>query len=128
MPYSINVMKTYSFSSMENLDHMFKLGLYINDLSIHDSSRELVLAGTQQSAELKLLLDQVSSSPQEVVSSNHLNDEKLCNNFSHLQEFHNNMACQQQSHNAIYVRFLIITHSTSYVIEIKYSYLRSSKN
>ena len=94
MPYSINVMKTYSFSSMENLDHMFKLGLYINDLSIHDSSRELVLAGTQQSAELKLLLDQVSSSPQEIVSSNHLNDEKLCSNFSHLQEFHNNMACQ----------------------------------
>ncbi|KAF6018282.1 hypothetical protein EB796_023412 [Bugula neritina] len=43
---------------LENLDHMFKLGLYINDLSIHDSSRELVLAGTQQSAELKLLLDQ----------------------------------------------------------------------
>jgi len=46
---------------LENLDHMFKLGLYINDLSIHDSSRELVLAGTQQSAELKLLLDQVKS-------------------------------------------------------------------
>lgn len=44
---------------MDNLAHMFKLGLYINDLSIHDSSRELVLAGTQQSAELKLLLDQV---------------------------------------------------------------------
>lgn len=43
---------------MENLEHMFRLGLYINDLSIHDSSRELVLAGTQQSAELKLLLDQ----------------------------------------------------------------------
>ena len=39
---------------------MFRLGLYINDLSIHDSSRELLLAGTQQSAELQLLLDQVS--------------------------------------------------------------------
>ena len=38
---------------------MFRLGLYINDLSIHDSSRELVLAGTQQSVELKMLLDQV---------------------------------------------------------------------
>ena len=44
---------------MENLEHMFRLGLYINDLSIHDSSRELVLANTQQSAELKLMLDQV---------------------------------------------------------------------
>ena len=38
---------------------MNSLGLYINDLSMHDSSRDLVLAGTQQSAELKLALDQV---------------------------------------------------------------------
>lgn len=44
---------------MEDLEQMFRLGLYINDLSIHDSSRELLLAGTQQSAELKLMLDQV---------------------------------------------------------------------
>jgi guanylate cyclase len=29
---------------------------------MHDSSRDLVLAGTQQSAELKLALDQVSNS------------------------------------------------------------------
>eukprot|EP00918_Siedleckia_nematoides_P079159 GHVU01173366.1.p1 GENE.GHVU01173366.1~~GHVU01173366.1.p1 ORF type:complete len:849 (-),score=82.73 GHVU01173366.1:1182-3413(-) len=43
---------------MENLDKMFETGLYINDLSMHDSSRDLVLAGTQQSAELKLALDQ----------------------------------------------------------------------
>ena len=41
---------------------MFQTGLYINDLSMHDSSRDLVLAGTQQSAELKLALDQVKSS------------------------------------------------------------------
>ncbi len=44
---------------MENLDVMFNTGLFINDLSMHDSSRDLVLAGTQQSAELKLALDQV---------------------------------------------------------------------
>ncbi|XP_078670743.1 soluble guanylate cyclase 88E-like isoform X1 [Branchiostoma floridae x Branchiostoma belcheri] len=43
---------------MENLEQMFMTGLYINDLSMHDSSRDLVLAGTQQSAELKLALDQ----------------------------------------------------------------------
>ncbi|KAL5006686.1 hypothetical protein ScPMuIL_015492, partial [Solemya velum] len=43
---------------MESLDTMFNTGLYINDLSMHDSSRDLVLAGTQQSAELKLALDQ----------------------------------------------------------------------
>ena len=38
---------------------MCSIGLYINDLSMHDCSRDLVLAGTQQSAELKLALDQV---------------------------------------------------------------------
>ncbi|XP_069133528.1 LOW QUALITY PROTEIN: soluble guanylate cyclase gcy-31-like [Argopecten irradians] len=43
---------------MENLEAMDRAGLYINDLSMHDSSRDLVLAGTQQSAELKLALDQ----------------------------------------------------------------------
>ena len=38
---------------------MFETGLFINDLSMHDSSRDLVLAGTQQQAELKMALDQV---------------------------------------------------------------------
>lgn len=42
---------------------MFKTGLYINDLSMHDSSRDLVLAGTQQSEELKRALIQVLSLP-----------------------------------------------------------------
>lgn len=37
------------------------MGVYVNDLNLHDSSRELILAGTQQSAELQLALDQVSS-------------------------------------------------------------------
>ena len=46
---------------MENLEKMFETGLYINDLSMHDSSRDLVLAGTQQQAELKMALDQVSA-------------------------------------------------------------------
>ena len=50
----------YDDYSMENITKMFDVGLYINDLSMHDSSRDLVLAGTQQSAELKLALDQVS--------------------------------------------------------------------
>ncbi|XP_072367929.1 soluble guanylate cyclase 88E-like isoform X8 [Scyliorhinus torazame] len=44
---------------MESLGAMFKTGLYINDLSMHDSSRDLVLAGTQQSEELKRALIQV---------------------------------------------------------------------
>ena len=46
-------------SRMESLSAMFKTGLYINDLSMHDSSRDLVLAGTQQSEELKRALIQV---------------------------------------------------------------------
>lgn len=44
---------------MENLEQMYKSGLYLNDMALHDSSRELMLAGTQQKAEIKLLLDQV---------------------------------------------------------------------
>lgn len=55
----INWTMVFFFSSLESPDAMFKSGLYINDLSMHDSSRDLVLAGTQQSAELKLALDQV---------------------------------------------------------------------
>ena len=45
---------------MENLEKMFHVGLFINDLSMHDSSRDLVLAGTQQQAELKMALAQVT--------------------------------------------------------------------
>ena len=37
---------------------MKRAGLFINDLCMHDSSRELVLAGTQQSVEMKLALSQ----------------------------------------------------------------------
>ena len=48
-----------SIFRIEKLEMMHSLGLYINDLSMHDSSRDLVLAGTQQSAELRLALDQV---------------------------------------------------------------------
>uniref|UniRef100_A0A6A7FMP9 guanylate cyclase n=3 Tax=Hirondellea gigas TaxID=1518452 RepID=A0A6A7FMP9_9CRUS len=43
---------------MPDLDSMIYAGLYINDLSMHDFSRDLMLAGTQQSVELKLALDQ----------------------------------------------------------------------
>ncbi|XP_013793075.1 soluble guanylate cyclase 88E-like, partial [Limulus polyphemus] len=54
--------KTVSLSvcspRMRNLEGMMQTGLYINDLSMHDFSRDMVLAGQQQSAELKLALDQ----------------------------------------------------------------------
>lgn len=44
---------------MSHLRQMYGIGLFINDFAMHDSSRDLVLASTQQAAELKLLLDQV---------------------------------------------------------------------
>ncbi|CAI5456046.1 unnamed protein product [Caenorhabditis angaria] len=43
---------------MSHLPQMYKSGLFINDFATHDSSRDLVLASTQQAAELKLLLHQ----------------------------------------------------------------------
>ncbi|KAG8234469.1 hypothetical protein J437_LFUL015111 [Ladona fulva] len=43
---------------MPDLNSLIANGLYINDLSMHDFSRDLMLAGTQQSVELKLALDQ----------------------------------------------------------------------
>jgi guanylate cyclase, other len=42
---------------LDDLEVMYKAGLFLNDLSMHDSSRDLVLVGTQQSAQLKLSLD-----------------------------------------------------------------------
>lgn len=45
-------------NSMRDLDALIQTGLYINDLSLHDFSRDIVLVGPQQSAELKLALDQ----------------------------------------------------------------------
>ena len=49
----------YFACRLENLDHMFNIGLFLNDLSLHDASRDLVLVGNHKSAELKIALDQV---------------------------------------------------------------------
>lgn len=58
--YVVVFIKTYSpLYSIETVEDMIKMGVYVNDLNLHDSSRELILAGTQQSAELQLALDQV---------------------------------------------------------------------
>ncbi len=51
----------FSVRRLDNLDRMFDVGLYLNDLSMHDSSRDLVLAGQQQQAELKMALAQVKT-------------------------------------------------------------------
>ena len=44
---------------LDSLQHMFTIGLNFNDLSMHDFSRELILAMPQNSAELRLTQDQV---------------------------------------------------------------------
>ncbi|KAK3697509.1 hypothetical protein QZH41_011276 [Actinostola sp. cb2023] len=63
---------------IQNLEVMCRIGLFINDLSMHDSSIDLVLAGTQQSAELKLALDQeVQKSAKLEESMRQLDIEKL---------------------------------------------------
>uniref|UniRef100_A0A673A8F5 guanylate cyclase n=1 Tax=Sphaeramia orbicularis TaxID=375764 RepID=A0A673A8F5_9TELE len=54
----------FVFCSIETVEDMIKMGVYVNDLNLHDSSRELILAGTQQSAELQLALDQVKENLQ----------------------------------------------------------------
>ena len=51
---------------MENLDKMFKLGVYITDLSMHDVSRDLVLVGTQQSQELTQAVSQVRKNAKKI--------------------------------------------------------------
>ena len=54
---------------MENLDKMFKLGVYITDLSMHDVSRDLVLVGTQQSQELTQAVSQVRKNAKKIRQS-----------------------------------------------------------
>ncbi len=44
---------------MSDLRQLYNTGIFINDFATHDSSRDLVLADTQQATELKFLLDQV---------------------------------------------------------------------
>lgn len=63
--------------SIETVEDMIKMGVYVNDLNLHDSSRELILAGTQQSAELQLALDQVyTTRPQ--ISQQHTAFPNFC--------------------------------------------------
>ena len=38
---------------------MTRVGLYLTDLPLHDSSRDLVLAGSQQTTEIKLAFAKV---------------------------------------------------------------------
>ena len=45
---------------MDSPEELYESGIFINDLSMHDSSRDFILAGSQQNPELNLALNQVS--------------------------------------------------------------------
>ncbi|KAL1110601.1 hypothetical protein AAG570_008129 [Ranatra chinensis] len=62
---------------MPNLNSLITTGLYINDLSMHDFSRDLMLAGTQQSVELKLALDQEQQKSKKLEESMRKLDEEM---------------------------------------------------
>ncbi|VVC40589.1 Hypothetical protein CINCED_3A019101 [Cinara cedri] len=62
---------------MPDLNALVTTGLYINDLSMHDFSRDLMLAGTQQSVELKLALDQEQLKSKKLEESMRKLDEEM---------------------------------------------------
>ncbi|KAL0811420.1 hypothetical protein ABMA28_009823 [Loxostege sticticalis] len=62
---------------MPDLAALVCTGLYINDLSMHDFSRDLMLAGTQQSVELKLALDQEQQKSKKLEESMRKLDEEM---------------------------------------------------
>ncbi|ENN73694.1 hypothetical protein YQE_09691, partial [Dendroctonus ponderosae] len=62
---------------MPDLTSLINSGLYINDLSMHDFSRDLMLAGTQQSVELKLALDQEQQKSKKLEESMRKLDEEM---------------------------------------------------
>jgi len=62
---------------MDNLQMMFDMGVFINDLSLHDNSRELVLAGTQQQTEIKAALDEEKGRAENLKSSLAAVDEEM---------------------------------------------------
>ncbi len=44
---------------MGSPEDLYESGIFISDLSMHDSSRDYILAGSQQNPELALALNQV---------------------------------------------------------------------
>ncbi len=45
---------------MDSPKGLYENGIYINDLAMHDFSRDIILAGSQKDPELNLALSQVS--------------------------------------------------------------------
>ncbi|KRT78882.1 Adenylate and Guanylate cyclase, partial [Oryctes borbonicus] len=72
-----NAMMYLGTPMMPDLNSLIYSGLYINDLSMHDFSRDLMLAGTQQSVELKLALDQEQQKSKKLEESMRRLDEEM---------------------------------------------------
>ena len=45
---------------LSNLDEMCSMGLYINDLNMYDSGRDMVMAGWQHASRLEYSIEKVS--------------------------------------------------------------------
>ena len=58
----LDVAKIYciSFNRIGGTGEMMRLGLYMNDLSLHDMSREMVLSGIKPMHQLEKTLEKVS--------------------------------------------------------------------
>jgi hypothetical protein len=63
--------------SMKNLDVLLQSGLYLNDLCMHDSGRELIVIGSQQTSDLKIVLYQEQSKNKQLEDSIKLFDAEV---------------------------------------------------
>ena len=61
---------------MDSPEDLYNSGIFINDLSMHDSSRDFILAGSQQNPELNLALNQVSERAARGLAKKSLNNVK----------------------------------------------------
>ena len=50
---------------MDSPEDLYQTGIFINDLAMHDCTREYILAGSQQNPELNLALNQVQEEGRE---------------------------------------------------------------
>lgn len=57
--YTSCVLLSFSQHRMDSPEEMYQANVFIGDLAMHDSNRDFILAGTQQSPELALALNQV---------------------------------------------------------------------
>lgn len=54
----------YIFLRIGGVEEMMRIGLYMNDLGLHDTSREMVLSGIKPLPQLEMARDQVLELPE----------------------------------------------------------------